>query len=50
MNKRVGNVENAVMAKCIKVGIERMNAEEQMATKIQMMRYIPLRDMGKEGE
>lgn len=42
MNERVGNVENALMAKCVKVGTERMNAEGQMATKIQRMRYISL--------
>lgn len=45
MNKRVGNVENALMAKCIKVGRERVNAEEQMATKIQSMRYISLTEI-----
>lgn len=44
-NKRVGNVENALTAKCIKVGRERMNAEGQMATKIQSMRYISLTEI-----
>lgn len=45
MNERVGNVENTYMAKCVKVGTERMNAEGQMAAKIQRMRYISLTEI-----
>lgn len=47
MNERVGNVENALMAKCIKVITERINAEGQIATKIQRVRYMSRRDMGR---
>lgn len=45
MNARVENVENALMAKCFKVGRERMTAEGQMATKIRRMRYISLTEV-----
>lgn len=45
MNERVEKIENALMAKCIEVGRERMNAEGQMATKIQRMRYISLTEV-----